>query len=113
MHTRWRETCGMERIALDNEIRKEKTLNLTNMQHEVFHLLTIPLDKLLHEPVEVQRGWLCSVNIAWGDFDGAQLESLKDRSGINFKQPHFYERELQQYNDWRNVHNEISTLMIN
>ena len=95
---------GMERVALDNEIRKEKTLNLTNMQHEDYHLLSIPLDKLLHEPVEVQRGWLCSVKIARGDFNGAQLESLKDRSGLNFKQPHLSNRELQQYNDWRRVH---------
>ena len=64
------------------------------MQHEDYHLLTTPLDKLLHEPVEVQRGWLCSVKIARGDFNGAQLESLKDRSGLNFKQPHLSNREL-------------------
>ena len=95
---------GMERIALDNEIRKEKSLNLNNMNHEDFHLLDISLDKLLNETVEVQRGWLCSVKIARGDFAGAQLESLKDRSGSKFKQPTLSARELRQYNDWRNVH---------
>ena len=95
---------GMERIALDNEIRKEKRLNLSNMNHEDYYLLNISLDKLLNETIEVQRGWLCSVKIARGDVAGAQLESLKDRSGLNFKQPNLSAREMNQYTDWRNVH---------
>ena len=94
----------MERIALDTEIRKEKRLNLQQMDLADYHLLNISLEKILKETVEFQRGWLCSVKIARGDFAGAQLESLKDRSGLNFKQPHLTVRERQQYNDWRRVH---------
>ena len=94
---------GMERIALDSEIRKEKRINLHDMNHDDYYLLSIPLDKLLQEPVEVQRGWLCSVKIARGDLAGARLESLKDRSGLNHKQPSLSASEKQRYNDWRNV----------
>ena len=59
---------SMECIALDNEIKKEKALNLHAMNPEDYHLQSVSLDKLLHETVETQRGWLCSVKIARGDF---------------------------------------------
>ena len=94
---------GMERIALDTEIRKEKRLNLQGINPADDYLLDIPLDTLLHETVEMQRGWLCSIKIARGDFNAARLEGTRDRNALTFRQPFLTQREQNQYMDWRRV----------
>ena len=94
---------GMNRIALDTEIRKEKGLNFQGIDPEDDYLLDIPLDTLLSESVEMQRGWLCSIKIARGDLIAARSESTRDRNALTHKQPHLTAREQQQYMDWRRV----------
>ena len=94
---------GMERVALDTEIRTEKRANLQGIDPEDAYLMEIPLDTLLKETVEVQRGWLCSVKIARGDLIAARAERTRDRSALSFKQPVLTPREQRQYMDWRRV----------
>ena len=93
----------MERVALDTEIRTEKRANLQGIDPEDAYLMEIPLDTLLKETVEVQRGWLCSVKIARGDLIAARAERTRDRSALSFKQPVLTPREQRQYMDWRRV----------
>ena len=68
-----------------------------------FYLMDRDKDKLLKEPVEAIRGWLCDVLIARGDFDSARLECLKDSQEISHLVPALTPSQLRQYQDWRNV----------
>ena len=54
--------------------------------------------------MESIRGWLCSIKIARGDFEGAQTESLKDRGIKEHIQPKLSRREMNQFLDWRKIH---------
>ena len=94
---------GIERIVLDTKIRKEKRINLQGIDLDDAYLLDTPLDTLLQETVEMQRGWLCSVKIARGDLIAARSEGIRDRSALSFKQPFLTRREQNQYMDWRRV----------
>ena len=60
--------------------------------------------KFKEESLESIRGWLCSIKIARGDFEGAQLESLKDRAIREHAQPKLSVREIHKFLDWRKVH---------
>ena len=53
--------------------------------------------KIKDESLESIRGWLCSIKIARGDFEGAQLESVKDRGVKEHKQPSLSVREMNKY----------------
>ena len=62
------------------------------------------MDKIKEESLESIRGWLCSIKIARGDFERAQLESMKDRGVEEHTQPNLSVREMNKYLDWRKIH---------
>ena len=94
---------GLEMMRLQTAVDRQFDLKTTDMNTMDFYLLDRDKDKLLQEPVEVIRGWLCEVLIARGDFGPARLESLKDSQDVSHLVPTLTPLQLRQYQNWRNV----------
>ena len=95
---------GMNMVELKAEVTREVDKGVDDMMGEDFFLMDTPLDRLLREPIETIRGWLCSVKIARGDIDAARAEGLRDRGELSHEQPTLTEAQLSEFLDWRNIH---------
>ena len=93
----------MELAALYSVVEEELNRGLGGLQPDDFHLLGTNIHQLKQETIESVRGWLCSVKIARGDFDGARMESVKDRGMLSHTQPILTAREMRQFLDWRQI----------
>ena len=95
---------GMNMVELKAEVTREVDKRVDDMMGEDFFLMDTPLDRLLREPIETIRGWLCSVKIARGDIDAARAEGLQDWGELSHEQPTLTEAQLSEFLDWRNIH---------
>ena len=80
---------GMELISLHSAVKEELEKERVGLQPDDYYLLDKDAEKIKEESLESIRGWLCSIKIARGDFEGAQLESLKDRGIENMHNPNY------------------------
>ena len=90
-------------IKLESAISDQYDLGYENLDQEDHHLLDRDKQKLLQQPIDVLRGWLCEILIARGDFAAARLESLLDRGEATYSLPSLSVVELRKYYDWRHV----------
>ena len=95
---------GMELISLYSAVEEELAKGMGGLQPDDYYLLDKDMDKIKEESLESIRGWLCSIKITRGDFEGAQLESMKDRGIKEHTQPNLSVREMNKYLDWRKIH---------
>ena len=91
-------------MSLYSAVEEELAKGMGGLQPDDYYLLDKDIDKIKEESLESIRGWLCSIKIVRGDFEGAQLESMKDRGVKEHTQPILSVREINKYIDWRKIH---------
>ena len=94
---------GLQMIQLESAITTQYDLGYEDLNQEDYYLLDKDKEDLLQQPIDIVRGWLCSILIARGDFDAARLESLQDRGETTYKLPSLTAVEMRKYCDWRQV----------
>ena len=94
----------MELASLHTAVEEELAKGMGGLQPDDYYLLDKDIEKIKEESLESIRGWLCSIKIARGDFEGAQVESMKDRGMKEHMQPKLSMREMNKFLDWRKVH---------
>ena len=95
---------GMELASLYSAVEEELSKGMGGLQPDDYYLLDKDIESIKEESMESIRGWLCSIKIARGDFEGAQIESLKDRGIKEHMQPKLSRREMNHFLDWRKIH---------
>ena len=104
LHAHTKESIkGMDLISLQSAVKEELTKGRGGLQPDDYYLLDKDAEKIDNESMESIRGWLCSIKIARGDFEGAQLESMKDRGLKEHAQPKLSAREVNRFLDWRKI----------
>ena len=94
----------MELASLHTAVEEELAKGMGGLQPDDYYLLDKDIEKIKEESLESIRGWLCSIKIARGDFEGAQVESMKDRGMKEHMQPKLSMREMNKFLNWRKVH---------
>ena len=94
---------GMHLATLYSAVEEELDKGLRGLQPQDFYLMNTNIHRLRRDPIESVRGWLCSIKIARGDFDGARTEGMKDRGMQSHQQPPLTAREMNNYLDWRKI----------
>ena len=93
----------MHLATLYSAVEEELDKGLRGLQPQDFYLMNTNIHRLRRDPIESVRGWLCSIKIARGDFDGARTESMQDRGMQSHHQPLLTAREMNNYLDWRKI----------
>ena len=90
---------GMELISLHSAVKEELEKGRGGLQPDDYYLLDKDVEKIKDESLESIRGWLCSIEIERGDFEGTQFESLKDRGIREHAQLKLSTREIHKFLD--------------